>query len=89
MRTLLINNYITDKEGVTLFFNKKFAPNDGIETDQIYVSWDKIGLALWPNKYCQSEVAKRRELRNQATKGDNHANCSKHINRFFDRSNKG
>jgi hypothetical protein len=65
MKTLLIDSFgnIT-REGLTIHFNQKFSENDGLATDEWWVSWDKIGKALCGDKYCEeTEVAKLRELR--------------------------
>lgn len=64
MKTLLIDSFKADKEGVLLHFNEKFSPNGGITVDEIWVSWDKIGNALYPLKYCdETSVEKLREIR--------------------------
>lgn len=69
MKTLLINNFVVDKEGVLLSFNEKFSPNGGISTDEVWVSWDKIGRALYPTKYSDTmDVEERRKVRAKKSK---------------------
>ena len=72
MKPLLIDGFgnIT-KEGLTIHFNQKFSLHDyavdgkgGLETDEWYISWDKIGRALCGDKYCEeTDVAELRRLR--------------------------
>ena len=69
MNTLLIDSYKADKQGVMLHFNEKFSPNGGIITDEVWVSWDKVGKALYPTKYSEeTEVAERRNMRAKKSK---------------------
>lgn len=69
MKTLLIDSYVADNEGVTLHFNEKFSPNGGISTDEVWVSWDKIGRALYPVKYSEAiDVEERRTIRAKKSK---------------------
>lgn len=64
MEDLLIVSYKADKEGVTLEFNKKVSLNGGISCKEIWVSWDKIGQALFPDKYSNiTDVAELRKMR--------------------------
>lgn len=67
MKTLLIDSYKADKEGVSLHFNEKFSPNGGITVDEVWVSWDRIGRALYPTKY--SEESNVEELRKMRAEG--------------------
>jgi hypothetical protein len=61
---LLIMSYVAGGEGVSLKFNKKFSPNGGISTDEVWVSWDKIGSTLYPDKYSKEQDVRRlRDLR--------------------------
>lgn len=65
MKTLLINGISkVNEQGVLLHFNKKVTLNGGLSADEWWVSWDKIGKVLLPDKYCElSEVAERNKLR--------------------------
>ena len=55
MKTLLIDGFSNvTKEGLTLHFNERFSPHNDVDfkTDELWVSWDKIGEALCGDKYC-------------------------------------
>ena len=44
-----------NKEGITLHFNEKVAMHPGgLTTDTWWVSWDKIGTALFPLNYARA-----------------------------------
>jgi hypothetical protein len=67
MNKLLITGYTNPThEGVTLHFNEPVALHGHAKSTEWWVSWDKIGQALFPQEYCDaSDVATRRELRGE------------------------
>ena len=62
---LLIIGYknITN-EGIVLQFNKPFAMNGMLPSEEWFVSWDKIGKVLCGDQYCREmDIQKLREMR--------------------------
>jgi len=70
MKTLLIDNFHVTKEGIALHFNEIFSPNnDDFKTDELWVSWDRIGKALLGDKYCEeTQVAELNKIRRRDIK---------------------
>lgn len=68
MKTLLIINYSNvGKQGILLHFNEKVSLDDGVASNEIWVSWDKIGRALCGEKYCETNtVAELNQIRNRS-----------------------
>lgn len=56
METLIKEIVSVTSEGVSFKLTEKASLNGGIKTDMWYVSWDKIGKALFGEQYsdCQS-----------------------------------
>ncbi len=51
MKTLIKKIVNVNSEGVSFQLTEKAALNGGLSTDQWYVSWDKIGRALFGEQY--------------------------------------
>ena len=51
MKTLIKEIKNVDGEGVSFTLTEKASLNGGLSTDQWYVSWDKIGRALFKEQY--------------------------------------
>ena len=64
MQTLIKQITKVNNEGVSFTLTEKASLNGGLSTDQWYVSWDKIGKALFGDQYYEAEsVAELRQLR--------------------------
>ena len=72
MKTLLIDGFSNvTKEGLTLHFNERFSPHNdvGFKTDELWVSWDKVGKALCGDKYCEAiQVVELDKIRERSIK---------------------
>jgi hypothetical protein len=56
MNKVMIKEVINvDSEGVSFKLNGKASLNGGLSTDQWYVSWDKIGKALFGGQYSDTD----------------------------------
>jgi hypothetical protein len=51
MKTLIKEIVNVNSEGVSFKLTEKAALSGGLSTDQWYVSWDKIGRALFGDQY--------------------------------------
>lgn len=51
MKTLIKEIVSVNSEGVSFNLTEKASLNGGLSTDQWYVSWDKIGRALFGEQY--------------------------------------
>ena len=65
MKEVIITKYSANAEGVILETNisASLKPNR-MKSKETFVSWDKIGKALFENYTEETEVKKRNELRN-------------------------
>jgi len=66
--SLLIIGYEAGKEGVKLILNKPARLKTGnVSNTEVWVSWDKIGDALFAN-YCDSyDLERLRKIRKEAS----------------------
>lgn len=58
MKTLIKEIVHVSSEGVSFKLTEKASLNGGLSTDQWYVSWDKIGKALFKDQYSDTESLK-------------------------------
>ncbi len=58
MKTLIKEIVNINSEGVSFTLTEKAALGDGLSTDRWYVSWDKIGEALFGEQYSDAESVK-------------------------------
>ncbi len=57
--TAIIKEIVSiSSEGVTLKLSERVALNGGLRTDQWFVSWDKIGRALFKDQYSEAITVK-------------------------------
>ena len=61
MKTLIKEIANVNSEGVSFKLTEKASLNGGLSTDQWYVSWDKIGRALFGEQY--SDAVSVKDLR--------------------------
>ena len=61
MTTLIKEIINVNSRGLTFKLTEKASLNGGLSTDQWYVSWDKIGRALFGEQY--SDAASVKDLR--------------------------
>ena len=54
MKTLIKEIKNVSSEGVSFTLTQKAALNGGLSTDQWFVSWDKIGRALFGEQYSEA-----------------------------------
>lgn len=67
MKKLLIVGYKNvTTQGLILVFNEKVSLNGRLATNEWWLSWDKIGEALFPDSYCDiSEIVELKKLRGE------------------------
>jgi len=58
MKTLIKEIVNVNNEGVSFKLTEKASLTGGLSTDQWYVSWDKIGKALFGEQYSDTESVK-------------------------------
>lgn len=68
IKNLLVNE-ISDvsAEGITLHFNAKVSLHGGVSAQKWWFSWDRIGQALFPERYCELSVASERRRLEKVT----------------------
>lgn len=67
-RTLIKKIVNVNSEGVSFKLTEKASLTGGLSTDQWYVSWDKIGKALFGDQYSDAESVKGLKIeRGEAT----------------------
>ena len=68
MKTLIKEITNVNSEGVSFTLTEKASLNGGLSTDKWWVSWDKIGRALFQEQYTDAISVK--DLNTERNKGD-------------------
>lgn len=63
---LLVMGMQSHAEGVWLMFNETFSISDKPASEKHWFTWDKIGAALLPDKYCkETDLVELRKIRGE------------------------